>query len=476
MEIFEMSGLELAEAVRNKEVSAVEVLDSVYSRIEQFPQVGAFAHVTPELAGQQAEETDRRVVRGETLPFDGVPVPIKALTPVQGQPQDSGSRLLLGNVAEEDGGVVTLLKEAGTLMVGKTSAPEFGFPAYTEPETGPSARTPWDVRRTAGGSSGGAAAAVATGMVPVAHASDGGGSIRIPSACCGTVGLKPSRGVVSPGPVGVSGGGLTTDGVITRTVADSAAFLDVLAKPWPGESYNAPRDPLLDSAGSYLEASKRAPGPLRIGLLLEPLNVESLDLHPEAEAAAKRMAAVLEGMGHVVEEAGRPFTADDWLAFMPLWTGSAAGIPLAEDDLPKVTELTRWLREEGMKLSAADYSAAVNAVQTLTRKAANGWSQFDLILTPTLASPPVFPEDIVLPHGADDFEAQKRFTPWGSVWNMTGNASITLPVHRADVDGVALPFGAMLSAVRPGGDGRLLALAAQVEQVDPWPTITAPTV
>lgn len=469
-----MSGLELATAIKNKEVSATEVLDESLEQMYAFPQVGAFAHITEDLAREQAAQTERRVREGQARPFDGVPVPIKALTPVRGQPHESGSRLMVGNIATENDGVVDLLQQAGTLTVGLTSAPEFGFPAYTEPETGPAARTPWDTRRTAGGSSGGAAAAVATGMVPVAHASDGGGSIRIPSACCGTVGFKPSRGVVSPGPTGVSGSGLTTDGVITRTVADSAAFLDVLAKPWPGETYHPPRDPVRDRAGSYLLATQMPPGLLRVGLLLEPLNLDSVDLHPEARNAALRMSGLLESMGHLVEEVSRPITSDDWLAFMPLWTGAAAGIPLADEDLDKVTELTRWLRSEGLKLSAADYNNAVNSVQRLTRKVANGWNNYDIIITPTLSGPPAFPEEMKLPSGEADFEAQKLFTPWGSVWNMTGNASITLPIHRAEVDGIELPFGAMVGAVKPGGDALLLSIASQIEQADPWPQIITP--
>lgn len=474
MSIHELSALDLAAAIRAGDVSAHEVLDHTLARIESFPEVGAFAHVTEKLARQQADATDARAAEGAALPFDGVPLPIKDATAVAGQPWEQGAAILVGNVAEQDDGVVTLLKEAGTLMVGKTTAPEYSFPAYTEPEIGAPARTPWDVSRTAGGSSGGAAAAVVTGMVPAAHASDGGGSIRIPAAACGAVGFKASRGVVSPGPAGVSGAGLTTHGVITRTVEDSAALLDVLAVRWPGESYHPPRDEVLDLAGSYLEASRKSTGLLKIGLLLEPLNVDSVDLHPAAEEAALRLAGTLESLGHSVTRVDRPFAPEDWLAFMPLWTGAAAAIPLSKEDEGNVTELTRWLREEGKRLSAADFAVAVSAVQTLARKAAIGWADVDVILTPTLSGPPAFPGDIKLPDGKADFEAQMRFTPWASVWNMTGNASITLPVHRAEVDAVELPFGAMLGAVKPGGDALLLSLARDVEEADPWPTIREP--
>ncbi|WP_206680313.1 amidase [Flaviflexus huanghaiensis] len=475
MTIHKLSALDLAATIKAGEVSAHDVLDHTLARIAAFPQVGAFAHVTEQLAREQADETDIRVAAGKARPFDGVPLPIKDATPVAGQPWEQGAAIYVGNIAEADDGVVTLLKEAGTLTVGKTSAPEFSFPAYTEPEIGPPARCPWDVTRTAGGSSGGAAAAVVTGMVPAAHASDGGGSIRIPAAACGAVGFKASRGVVSPGPTGVSGSGLTTHGVITRTVEDSAALLDVLAVRWPGESYHPPRDEVLDLAGSYLDASRKSTGLLRVGLLLEPLNVDSVDLHPSAEAAALRLAGTLESLGHSVTTVARPFPPKDWLAFMPLWTGAAAAIPLSTQDEGNVTELTRWLRDEGRKLSAADFAVAMSAVQSLTRKAANGWADVDIVLTPTLSGPPAYPGDMKVPDGRADFDAQMRFTPWASVWNMTGNASITLPVHRAEVDGVELPFGAMLGAVRPGADALLLSLARDIEEADPWPTIREPT-
>lgn len=476
MIIHELSALDLARAIASGEVSAAEVLAHTRSRIDAFPEVGAFAHVTADRADREARAADRRVEAGAPLPFDGVPLPIKDATAVAGEPWEQGAAILVGNVAEEDEGVVTLLAEAGTVMVGKTTAPEFSFPAYTEPEIGPPARTPWDVRRTAGGSSGGAAAAVAAGIVPAAHGSDGGGSLRIPSACCGTVGFKASRGVVSPGPRGVSGSGLTTHGVITRTVEDSAALLDVLAHPWPGESYHPPRDAVLERAGSYLAASRQSTGLLKVGLLLDPLNVGDVDLHPDAEEAALRLAGTLESLGHSVRTVHRPFTPRDWEAFMPLWTSAAAAIPLTAEDEENVTELTRWLREQGKRLSATDLGSAVNAVQALTRKAALGWADVDVILSPTLSGPPAFPGELKLPDGGEDFEAQKRFTPWASTWNLTGNASISLPVHRAVVGGVELPFGAMLGAVKPGGDALLLSLASDVERADPWPSFREPMV
>ncbi len=498
-EIHELSALDLAAALRRGDLSATEVNEATEHRIATAgAAVGAFAHTTPELAERQAREADRVLTEWRAAgspdgpdappPFLGVPVPIKDLNQVAGVPWEAGSAVMRGNVADLDDGVVTLLRNAGTVMVGKTTTPEFGFPPYTEPALGPAARTPWDLTRTAGGSSGGAGAAVAAGVVPVAHGSDGGGSLRIPAAACGVVGLKPSRGRVSPGPYGGESIGLSTNGVITRTVRDSAAFLDVLGKPWPGDSWVSPAQ-----EGGFLAACDQDPGRVRVGLLFEPLNVDDLDLHPEARAAAEKAAAILEQAGHEVSEAPRPMTGTDWMTFMPLWATFAAQIPLPPGGEEGLLPLTRWLREMGQRTSAADFANAVVGMQLLARRLTQAWSGFDVILTPTLSTPPLPPEELQLPDPEADFEAQKRFTPWTSVWNMLGAPSISLPVHTAriaqredaadsvrpprgaaDAGGVELPFGAMLGAVRPGTEALLLQLAAQVEEADPWLPRLAP--
>lgn len=470
-----MSALELAGALRRREVSAVEVNAATQARIAGAgTKVGAFAHATPELAEEQARDADLALAEatstGAVPEFLGVPVPIKDLNQVAGAPFEAGSALLRGNKAQVDDGVVTLLREAGTIMVGKTTTPEFGFPPYTEPALGPSARTPWDLKRTAGGSSGGAAAAVAAGVVAVAHGSDGGGSLRIPAAACGVVGFKPSRGRVSPGPWTQESIGLSTNGVITRTVRDSAAFLDVLARPRPGDSWTLP-----NPEGGFLAACDRDPGALRIGILLEPLNTDEITLHPEAVAAAHRAGKVLEELGHVVIPAPRPMTGADWMTFMPLWATFAAQIPLPPGAEEHLLPLTRWLREMGMAHSATDFANAVTGMQVLTRSLVRAWSGFDLILTPTLAIPPPPPGELQLPDPAADFEAEKRFTPWTSIWNMIGAPSISVPIHSAMVNDpaapggeVELPFGAMLGAVHAGADELCFQVAAQLEEADPW--------
>lgn len=465
-----MSALELAASIKSGERRAIDVVEETLAAIDQARALGAFAHLCPDLARDQARRIDA-TDKAELGPLAGVPVPIKDLTNVQGQPCEFGSALMVGHVSSLTDGIVSKLHDAGTITVGKTTAPEFGFPAYSETSIGLPARTPYDTRRSAGGSSGGAAAAVAAGLVPAAHASDGGGSIRIPSACCGTVGLKPSRGVVSPGPYGQPGPGLVTDGVITTTVGDAAAFLDVIAGSGPADTFSRPHD-AWRAGETYLSALNKNVGQLRIGILTEPLNVDHVDLHPHALCALQTTAHALESMGHVLDVVSRPITTRQWRSFMPLWTGAAAAMDLSVHQEEMLRPLSRWLREEGKKLSAADYARALSSVQSLGGLISRALTGYDLLLTPTLSGPPPFPSEIVLDDPAADFEAQCRLTPWGSVWNMTGWPSISLPVYRGEVDGVELPFGVMINGLAAGQDSLILSVARDLEEALPWPRVT----
>nr|WP_157697265.1 amidase [Brachybacterium avium] len=474
--------LETAAALRTGELDAEELAERTLDAARSTgAEVGAFAHLLEALTREQARsaagqlEQARRAGRLAELadhrPLLGVPLPIKDLTQVAGAPFEAGSAALAGNIATLTDGVAQQILDGGTLTIGKTSTPEFGLPCYTEPATGAPARTPWDLDRTAGGSSGGAAAAVASGIVPLAHGSDGGGSVRIPAACCGIVGLKPSRGVISPGPYGSEGMGLVTDGILTRSVRDAAAGLDLLAGPRIGDFTPAARAPgshltRLDDVGAQS-------APLRIGVLRAPLAAET-DVHPAAVRGLDRALEVLRGLGHELTEIPAPFTPEDWTAFMPLWTVGAATIPLDEEQEGKLLELTRWLRERGRSYSGVDLARAFAGVQMLSRRTLEAFAPYDIVITPALSGPPALPEELQLVDGAADFDAQCAFTPWTSTWNMLGAAAISIPLHRESIDGVELPFGVHLGATRHGDDALLLSVAAQLEARDPWPLVRTP--
>ncbi len=464
MELTSRSAVEVAEAVRSGELTAVEVAAAHLERSQRLSAaLGAFARLTADLALRTAEQVDARVAAGQQVgPLAGVPCPIKDLNAVAGIGMEAGSAAMVGFVPDTSDDIVGWLAEAGTVCTGKTSTPEFGLPCYTEPATGAPARTPWDLARMAGGSSGGAAAAVAAGLAPIAQASDGGGSIRIPASCCGLVGLKASRGRVSSGRGRPPGPGLVSDGVLSRTVADTALALDVLAGPRVGDTYLAPAQP-----GGFLAASRREPGRLRIGLLTTPVIAEA-DVHPVCVDAAEQTAAQLAALGHDIVAAPVPFPVERWAAFQALWAVGAASIPLPAEAEPVLRPLTRWLREVGRATSGLEYAAAAAAVQQLTVEVAQAWDGYDLVLMPTLAQPPALIGAIRDDDDpAGDFAAQTRFTPWTSVFNLSGRPAISLPLHTAEIDGVRLPIGVMLGA-RFGEEALLLSVAAQLEAEVGW--------
>lgn len=472
-EIHDLTALELAASIRRREVSPSDVLDHTMERAARLGErVGAFVTLTPELGREQARAAERAVLAaGDLPPLLGVPCPIKDLTMVAGVPMGSGSAALAGTVAPVDDGVTTLLRRAGTMMIGKTTTPEFGLPCYTEPDVAPPARTPWDLDRSAGGSSGGAAAAVAAGIVPVAHGSDGGGSIRIPASACGLVGLKPTRGRVSAGPHGVDGAGLAVHGVLTRDVRDTAAALDVLASGWPGDQYV-----LAPPATSFLEACDRDPPALRVGVLTTPVIVEGATVDAECLEAVRDTAALLADLGHQVDQAPVPFPAQRWASFEAIWSVLAAAIPVPPGTEHLLVPLTRWLRDVGSRVSGVAYAQSIATMQTTTRDAARAWAGYDVILSPTLARLPARVGE--LRDDADpaaDFLAQSAYTPWTSVWNLTGRPAMSLPLHRAELAGVTLPVGVMVGG-RHGDEETLLALAAQLEAARPWRAARPPLV
>lgn len=468
-ELHELTARELAGAIRSGQTSPSEVLDHTRERISALDQkVGAFVTPTPELAAEQAARAEERLsAAGDDRlpPLLGVPLPIKDLAMVAGVPMHAGSAALPDFVPPVDDGIVIRFREAGSLMVGKTNTPEIGLPCYTEPDIAPPARTPWDLTRSAGGSSGGAGAAVASGIVPIAHGNDGGGSIRIPAASCGLVGLKVSRGRISTGPNGVDGPALATNGVLTRDVRDTALALDVLTPGWPGDTARLP-----GPQTTFLDACERREQNLRIGVVTTPFITPVAPVHPEALTAVERATTALAELGHHVAEAPVPFEAEKWLPFLEVWSVMAAGAPIPADAEHLLVPLSRWMRERGRGVDALTYADAISAGQQLARESAAAWQDFDVILTPSLAQPPAPLGSIRNDEDPEsDFWAQCAFTPWSSTWNVIGRPAISLPVHHAAVDdgGPGLPFGVTLGAGL-GEEERLLSLSAALEEALPW--------
>ncbi|GAU66271.1 putative amidase [Streptomyces sp. NBRC 110611] len=470
-ELHDLTALEQAEGIRTGELSPVELTEHYLARIDRLDgTLGAFLTRTPQLAREQAAEAERAAVaarrEGRALPpLHGVPVPVKDLTPVAGVRCTMGSRALADHVPTVDDHVAGRLRAGGTILLGKTNTPEFGLPCYTENGLAPPARTPWDLARSAGGSSGGAAAAVAAGLAPVAHASDGGGSIRIPASVCGLYGIKPSRGRVSGGPVLHDISGLATSGPLARTVADAAALLDVMAGAMPGDPYAAPPLPPGETFASY---ALRDPGRLRIACLTET-PVPGVQVHPDCRAAVTDTAALLTGLGHEVEELSLP--ADDALliAFTRVWSVLAAIRPVPPGGEELLMPLTRYLRERGAEVSGTDFALSMYAFRTLTQSLADGLmaagTGYDVLLSPTLAAPPAAVGG--LRNDADpqaEFAAIGAFTPFTAVSNATGQPAVNVPLQWT---AEGLPIGVMLAG-RYGDEATLIALSAQLEQARPW--------
>ncbi|MGI9004097.1 MAG: amidase [Pseudonocardia sp.] len=466
--LHDLTALEQAAALRRREVSAVELVEHHLRRIDDLDAtLGAFVTLTPEAALEQAKEADRALRDGDERPLLGVPTAIKDLAMTAGVRTAFGSPVYADFVPDVDDDAARLLRAAGTISLGKTATPEFGLPPYTEPAGRPPAVTPWDTDRLAGGSSGGAAAATAGGLVPFAHATDGGGSIRIPAAACGLVGLKTSRGLVSRGPTGGDALGMSVCGPLARTVTDAAAMLDALAVPVPGEPY-----PLLARpAGSYLGHARRAePGRLRIGrYATSPVPDAVVD--PACLAAYETASDLLAGLGHEVVEFDPQISADFLPAFEVLWAVLAHSLPVPAEAESLLMPLTRWWRDRGRAISGPEYFAATQAALRVTRRivGAQVAAGVDVVLTPMLAQLPR-PVGWFTAGGdaAEDVERQKRFTPFTAIYNVTGQPALSLPVAWGrDGDGPELPVSVQLVA-RAGGDALLLALGAQLHDCIGW--------
>lgn len=445
---------EQARLVRDREVSSVELVELYLERIARLdPELNAFVTLRPDEALAEAYEADARL---SDAPFHGVPTALKDLTATAGIRTTYSSRAYAEHVPDFDTAVARRVRDAGFVVLGKTNTPEFGTTAFTESELNGATLNPWHLERTPGGSSGGAAAALAAGLVPLAPGSDGGGSIRIPASCCGVFGLKPSRGRVSAAPFSALEG-LSTAGPISRTVRDAALLLDVLAGYEPGDPYWAP-----PPERPFAVEVERPPGRLRVAVTAEPPVDTPVD--PECAVALAQAARLLQELGHDVVEATPPWREPDLaLAFIAVWQVGPALHPI--EDLSLLTPLNRELVESARTTSAADYARAVARLQAVARRVVAFWQDVDVVFTPTLALPPV-PigwQDAV--EGAvDQLLRNTAFTPFTSIANLTGLPAMSLPLHWSS-DG--LPIGVQAIGP-PAGDAHLLRLAAQIEEARPW--------
>jgi amidase len=468
-DIHDLTVTELAAAIRAGELSPVDITDHYLDRIDRLnDQVGAFYTVTHDLARDQAAAAEKAVAAARRdggdpaalPPLTGIPIPIKDLNMVAGVRMTLGSTIYADTIAPEDDYVVKELRDAGIVITGKTATPEFGLPCYTETRIGPPARTPWDLTRSAGGSSGGAAAAVAAGLAPAAQGSDGGGSIRIPSSVCGLFGIKPTRGRVSGGPLVPDLSGLGIDGPLARTVADAALLLDAMTANYPGDMYTQPP---LPAGETFLGYASREPGRLRIARTLTSA-VEGVEIHPDCVAAYEDASALLESLGHEIVDIDLPFGPDAVPFFVTLWYAMATLAPVGDDQVDQLLPLTRYLRAKGLDLRATELLFAQGYLQAITRPALVTLDAYDALLTPTLAAPPVPVGYFDEVEPAENFERQKRFTPWTALYNVSGQPAVNVPLHWNEA---GLPIGVMLAG-RVGDEATLISLSAQLEAARPW--------
>jgi len=454
------SATELAAALRARELSAVELLDACLAAVDaRNPELNAVVWRDDEGARSAAVAADERIAAGDEAPFLGVPIPIKDLTPVAGWPVTYGSNGASEAPSEEDELIVAALRRAGFVLCGRTNTPEFGPLTVAENTRYGITRNPWDTERSSGGSSGGASAAVAGGMFPIAHGNDGGGSIRIPSAYCGLVGLKTSRGRIPR--LAQSWLGAVVEGVLTRTVADAAAALDATAGPDPLAWYNAPAP-----ARPFAEELGADPGRLRVGLMAEaPLGIPTDAPCVEAAHAA---AALIEELGHEVVEVEVPTVSEELTP--PFIVMTSSGLADYDGvDWEKTEPHSRHAHEVATtKHSGYDLALADRAMEKISRREVARWGRdFDVLLTPTSAIlPPVAGEILAAQHAAPDQPVLDtvRSVSFSAFANVTGLPSISLPLHRTEE---GLPVGAMLTG-GPFEEATLLRLGAQAEAARPW--------
>ena len=454
---------DLAARVRGGELGARELVQACLDRIAELdPALNAFVEVD----GERALAAAAAIEPGDERPFAGVPIAVKANVPVEGLCMNFGSKFLAGHRPGHSAYLVRRLRDAGFVVVGITNMPEFGILPTTEPRHTGATRNPWDPSRTPGGSSGGAAAAVAGGMLPVAHGNDGGGSIRIPAACCGLVGLKPSRGRISRGP-DLGDSFLASDGVLTRTVGETAHLMDVLAGYEVGDSTWAPRP-----AEPYASTVRRDPGRLRVAMTTtNPLGV---DVDPDCVHGMHQAGELLASLGHEVEETEPGMPGRDMLELFVGAFGPAVSLGISYGELlagrapqdDEIEPLSQAIRERSQQTTSVAYLGAIAQLQALARGLVAFFAGYDLLLTPALAERPL-PIGDCTGVGEDpwgDLARSGRFTPFTALFNVTGQPAVTVPIGFGE-DG--LPTSVQIVG-KPLGEDTLLQIAAQIEDARPW--------
>ena len=463
MTALHQSALSLAAAIRRREISSEELVTAAIERRDRYDgELNAIIWRNDEASLARAREADAAVARGDDLPpFHGIPIPIKELTFVEGQPGTFASLGVTDAPREHSDPVVDQLTRAGFVLFGRSNSPEAGPMSVTENQRFGVTRNPWNPDYSPAGSSGGAAVAVAAGYTPVAHATDGGGSIRMPASATGLIGLKPSRGRV---PTALPGWEHSiTDGAITRHISDAAALLDILSTPHPRAVYSAYPNPR-----SFVEEVGAPAGKLRVGLLVDAPSGVPVD--PEARRAADVLATALESLGHVVEPV-QPmlFSFDAVMGFLDVvvnaWLWATP-----YDDPDRAEAYIRARRARALDFTAADYAQAAARLYVESAQVTAQWGRdFDVLLTPTMATTPP-PIGTVLAEANAAFDGprvtENQMVAFTAFCNIAGLPAISLPVHTSPL---GLPIGAQLVG-RPFGEADLIRLASSVEDHFGWTT------
>jgi Asp-tRNA(Asn)/Glu-tRNA(Gln) amidotransferase A subunit family amidase len=466
-----LDAVSLAEGIRNRQFTAVEALNCAIEKAQLLnPTLNAIIIETFDRAMAQAQAVDQNPALACPGNLVGVPFLIKDIASIKGLPQTNASQLFVGEVATRNANIVDRFLDSGLLLMGKTNTPEFCLTLTTESKLNGPCLNPWNLEHSVGGSSGGAAAAVAAGIVPAAHATDGGGSIRVPAACCGLVGLKPSRGLsVIEDDFGASWSGMSVGHVVSRTVRDSAAFLDVLKLNRPN-LYALPTQP-----DSYLAALGTEPGKLSVAV--QNCHPTGAELDPECLSGVSKAAELCHQLGAEVTEATPPIDYKNLASAMAV----IISIHIAQKVVPQLEKLnlnwedcrveasTKNMAMHGADASASDYLSAMNTLKDIERQMAVFHQQFDVVLSPVLAKEPA--KIGWLDMNSDDMgeyiDRFRSYSGFAPLYNGTGQPSISLPLHRTQNK---LPIGVMFSAAW-GTDSLLLHLARQLEQLDPWPKL-----